>query len=455
MWTEAALLLVVALLIAANGVFVAAEFSFVTVDRPTVDRAADAGDRRARRLRDGLRSLSTHMSGAQLGITITSLVVGFIAEPAVARLLTGPLAALGLSEQAALPIALLLALVLTTGFQAVFGELVPKNWAISQPLRVGRAVAGLQIGFTTVTGPLLSLLHGSANKVLHLIGIEPKEELISARSPQELASLVSRSRQFGTLDDTTATLVTRSILFGDRTVADVMTPRPKVHFLNAADSVSDVIDLVRRTGHARFPVVADGPDDVVGVVHFKQVLGVPPEDRDTRRVGDIARTAPFVPETLDLDAVLEVLRESPIQLAVVIDEYGGNSGLVTLEDLVEEIVGEIHDEQDQQGPDYVRDEDGAWLLSGLLRPDEASEAIGVELPEGDHTETLGGLIMETLGRLPREGDSIVLTCAAKHDDRADDHRERPSVSLALTVSELDGRRIDIVRARIVNSAGDI
>lgn len=449
MWIEAALLLFVVLLIAANGVFVAAEFSFVTVDRPTVDRAVESGDRRAARLRQGLRGLSTQMSGAQLGITITSLVVGFIAEPAVARLLTGPLAALGLSESAALPIALFLALMLTTGFQAVFGELVPKNWAISQPLRVGRAVAGLQMGFTRAAGPLLKVLHGSANKVLRLIGIEPREELTSARSPQELASLVTRSREFGALDDTTATLVTRSILFGDRTVADVMTPRPKVHFLNEKDTVNDVIDLVRRTGHARFPVISANPDDVVGVVHFRQVLGVSAEDRNTVTVGEIARPAPFVPDTLDLDAVLEVLRDSPIQLAVVIDEYGGTAGLVTLEDLVEEIVGEIVDEQDPANPDYLRTDDGAWILSGLLRPDEVSELLEMDVPQGIQTETLGGLIIETIGRLPNVGDSIVLTCA---DRRGDTPTE---VDLALTVSRLDGRRIDMVRARVVNSAGDL
>ncbi len=449
MWSEAALLCLVLLLVAANGVFVAAEFSFVTVDRPTVDRAADAGDRRAARLRTGVRKLSTQMSGAQLGITITSLVVGFIAEPAVARLLTGPLASLGISPDAALPIALFLALMLTTGFQAVFGELVPKNWAISQPLRVGRAVAGLQIGFTRVTGPLLWVLHGSANRVLHLMGIQPSEELTSARSPQELASLVSRSRQFGTLDDTTAALVTRSILFGDRTVADVMTPRPKVHSLATTNTVNDVIELVARTGHARFPVVTGDPDDVMGVVHFKQVLSVPPDERDVQLVGDIAQPAPFVPDSLDLDAVLEVLRESPIQLAVVIDEYGGNAGLVTLEDLVEEIVGEISDEQDSAGPEAQRTDEGAWLLSGLLRPDEVSELIGLDLPPGAQTETLGGLIIESLRRLPRAGDSVVLTCPTRGGDAPTE------VDLALTVSELDGRRIDVVRARIAKSAGDV
>lgn len=450
MWSEAALLLLVVLLVAANAVFVAAEFSFVTVDRPTVDRAADGGDRRAGRLRDGLRSLSTQMSGAQLGITVTSLVVGFIAEPAVAQLLTGPLAALGLPEASALPIALVLALLLTTAFQAVFGELVPKNWAISQPLRVGRAVAGLQIGFTRITGPLLAVLHGSANKVLRLIGIEPREELTSARTPQELVSLVSRSRQFGVLDDTTATLVTRSILFGDRTVADVMTPRPKVHVLTTTASFTDVIELVRRTGHARYPVVQDSPEDVVGVVHFKQVLSVPPEDRHTHLVGDIAQPVPFVPDTLDLDAVLAVLRESPIQLAVVIDEYGGNAGLVTLEDLVEEIVGDILDEQDHtRGPEFTQTEDGAWLMSGLLRPDEASERLGLDLPEGRHTETLGGLIIEALGRLPREGDSVVLTCQSRAGEAAE------TVELALTVSTLDARRIDLVRARIVTTSGEV
>lgn len=375
MWREAALLLLVVLLVAANAVFVAAEFSFVTVDRPTVDRAADAGDRRAGRLRNGLRSLSTQMSGAQLGITVTSLVVGFIAEPAVAQLLVGPLAAFGLPEASALPIALVLALLLTTAFQAVFGELVPKNWAISQPLRVGRAVAGLQLGFTRITGPLLAVLHGSANKVLRLMGIEPREELTSARTPQELVSLVSRSRQFGVLDDTTATLVTRSILFGDRTVADVMTPRPKVHFLPATGNYTDVIELVRRTGHARFPVVQDSPDDLV---------------RD------------------------------------------------------------ILDEQDHTGgPEYQRTGDEAWLLSGLLRPDEASDRLGIDLPEGQHTETLGGLIIESLGRLPREGDSVVLTCPSRADGTAE------NVELALTVSTLDSHRVDVVRARVVTTSGEL
>lgn len=445
MATEVLLLVLVVGLIAANAIFVAAEFSFVTVDRPSVERRAEAGDRRAESLLAGLRTLSTQMSGAQFGITVTSLVVGFIAEPAIAELLVGPLQSLGIPSGAALPIALTGALIIATGTQAIFGELVPKNWAISQPMRVGRAVAGAQRAFTTVTGPLVRVLNGAANAILRMVGIEPQEELASARTPEELLSLVSRSGDQGTLDETTAELITRSIEFGDRTAADVMTPRPRVVFVQAEDSCAQVMDLVAGTGHARFPVVGDNTDEVIGLAHYKKVLPVAIEDRASTPIAEVMAPVLTVPESLELDPLLELLRSAPLQLAVVIDEYGGTAGVVTLEDLVEEIVGEIRDEQDRPHQRVARDREGGWTVSGLLRPDQASDIVGVELPHGEQTETLGGLIIERLGRIPREGDVVIVQAPVIGPE------DPVILDVALTVSQMDGRRIDRVRVRFLES----
>lgn len=445
---ELLLLLLVLVLVAANALFVAAEFSFVTVDRASVERAASDGNRRAAGLLRGVQTLSTQMSGAQLGITVTSLAVGFIAEPSIGALLIGPLRALSISEAAALPLALTLAVILATAFQVIFGELVPKNWAIAQPLRVGKAVNGFQRGFTRIAGPLVRVLNGAANAILRLLGIEPREELASARDPRELLSLVARSGTFGTLDTATATLVARSIEFGDRTAEDVMTPRPRVVFVQGSDPVSAVIDAVAATGHARFPVAGANADEVIGMVNFKQVWGVPSDQRDSRRVREIMDAAMVVPESLELDPLLGVLRAAPLQMAVVIDEYGGTAGIVTLEDLVEEIVGEIQDEQDRPSHRVRRSPDGSWLLSGLLRPDEASEILGVQIPEGAQTETLGGFVTERLGRIAREGDTIIVRVPVLGPDEPID------LDVALTVQDMDGRRIDRIRARFVSAAGE-
>ena len=426
--TEWLLLLVALLLVAGNAVFVAAEFSFITVDRATVEREAESGDTRSSSLLQALRSLSTQLSGAQLGITVTSLLVGFIAEPSLATLLRGPLGLTGLSGAAVTAISLSAALVVATAFQMIFGELVPKNWAIAEPLRVGRVVAEAQRGFTRVTGPLLRLLNGTANAVLRLFGIEPVEELASARSAQELASLVQRSGQEGSLDTTTAELVSRSIAFGGRTAADAMTPRPRVRFLAADQPVAEVIATAAATGHARFPVFDGSVDRIVGVVHFKHALGVPAEERASRPVRDVMVEVAAVPETMELDPLLTLLRQPGLQLAVVVDEYGGTAGVVTLEDLVEEIVGEIADEQDRPAARLQRSADGSWRLSGLLRPDEASELTGIDLPEAEESDTLGGLLTERLGRLPMVGDTVTVPAGRGE--------------VALTVTRLDGRRVD-------------
>ncbi len=435
------LLALVVILIGANALFVAAEFSFVTADRARVERAIEQGDRRAVGLLAGMRSLSTQMSGAQLGITMTSLIVGFIAEPSIGALLQRAMPML--PSGTALGVSLVLALVIATGTQMVFGELVPKNWAISQPIRVGGAVAGFQRGFTRVAGPALRVLHGTANAIVRALGVEPREELVSARTPQELVSIAVRSSRQGTLDDATASLLTRSIMFGDRTAEDVMTPRTRVVFAEADDSCAEVLAQVAATGHARFPVTAGDEDDVLGIVHFRDLLAVSSEQRSTRPVRGVMQSVVAVPESLELDPLLTELRAAPMQCAIVVDEYGGTAGIVTLEDLVEEIVGEIQDEQDRPRAGINRDADGVWTLSGLLRPDEASEVLGVALPQGEQTETLAGLITERLGRIPRAGDTVIVEAPVIGPE------EPITMDVALNVASMEDRRVDQIRVRFI------
>ncbi|WP_369056108.1 hemolysin family protein [Kineococcus terrestris] len=442
MTTEWLLLGCVVLLIAANALFVAAEFALVTVDRPTVERAAGDGDRRARGVQSALRTLSTQLSGAQLGITVTSLVVGFIAEPSIAALLRGPVEATGLPEGTSTAVSFGLAFAIATGTQMVFGELVPKNWAIAEPLRVGRAVQGAQRGFTLVAGPLIRLLNGMANRILRALGIEPSEELASARGPAELASAAARSAQRGTLEQAVADLLTRSIEFGDRRAADAMTPRPRVRFVDAEQSVAEVLALAARTGHSRYPVLGRDVDDVVGAVHFKDAIAVPRARRAATPVREVVQELPAVPATMELDPLLGVLRGTGLQMAVVVDEYGGTDGIITLEDLVEEIVGEIDDEQDRPLRRIRELPGGGWSLSGLLRPDEVEDVTGLQLPEPEETDTLGGLVTERLGRLPEESDSVLVE--ARDLRETDEDGVPATVTASLRVTRLDGHRADRV-----------
>ncbi|MFV0634447.1 hemolysin family protein [Demequina sp.] len=440
--TQAWLLLVLTfVLIGANAIFVAAEFAFVTVDRPTVDKAAKAGDKRAASLRTGLTHLSTELSSAQLGITLTSLLVGFIAEPSIATLLRQPLDAWGMPEGTALAVSLTAAFIIATATQMVFGELVPKNWAIAEPLRVGRAVVGTQRGFTWFMGPLIRFLNGSANWIVRRLGVEPVEELASARSAQEFESLALHSAARGTLDPRVATRLARAAELRERTASDAMTPRTRVTFVEADAPVSEVLTLASRSGHARFPVMGDDVDDIVGIAHFKRALAVPARQRRTTTVREICLPVESVPSTMPLSSVLEALRRGS-QLAVVVDEYGGTDGVVTLEDLVEEIVGEIEDEQDRPVSRHREVGEGKWSLSGLLRPDEAGEIMGLDLPEARESDTIGGLLTEHLERFPVLGDQLTIEA---RDERHRDEDDIPvPVDVRITVTRLDGHRVDRV-----------
>jgi len=415
------------LLTLGTAVFVAAEFSLVALDRSTVERAIEAGDKRAVGVLAAVRTLSTQLSGAQVGITVTTLVVGYLAQPSLAALLATPLAAVGLEGRAGHGVAVAVALAIATGFSMVVGELIPKNLAISIPLATAKVVAGPQRIFTASVAPLITLLNGSANRLLRAVGVEPQEELSAGRSPEELAALVRHSAEAGTLDQQTAELITRSLGFAGRTAADVMTPRVRTVVLQREQKAADVVALARKSGHSRFPVIDDDLDDVVGIVHLKSAVAVPRERRDEVPVAAIMSEALRVPETVRLDPLLVELRALGLQLAVVVDEYGGTAGVVTLEDLVEELVGEVADEHDRSRPGIVHRRDGGWLIPGLMRPDEVRDRTGIDVPDGPAYETLGGFVMAGLGRIPHVGDEV------------------PVEGAVLRVERMEGRRVDRVR----------
>ncbi len=282
--------------------------------------------------------------------------------------------------------------------------------------------------FSALLRPLIAASNTSANAVVRSLGIEPQEELRSARSATELGSLVRSSAEEGTLDEQTATMLTRSLAFGDRNAGDVMTPRMQMVTLEQTDNVARLLELAHESGHSRFPVEGnDGVDDIVGVVHVKKAFAVPREERRRTRVSQLMGPVAPVPETVHCDDLLRTLREPGLQMAVVIDEYGGTAGVVTLEDLVEELVGEVDDEHDAPSrPDVEPQADDTLVLSGLLRDDQVADACAFVVPEGPY-DTLGGLVMQRLGRLPRKGDVVEVD------------------GWALEVLELDGRRVDRVR----------
>ncbi|MFD5082529.1 hemolysin family protein [Kitasatospora sp. NPDC058406] len=404
------LLLAALLLILANGLFVAAEFAFVTVERGAVERSAEAGDAKSGRVSKALRHLSFELSGAQLGITVTSLVVGMLAEPALSVLLKPVLTGVGLPEGAARGTGVIIGMVLATVVQMVIGELVPKNWAISRPLQVARAVAAPHMAFSRVCRPLISVLNGSADRMVRAFGIEPQEELGHARTPAELVSLARHSARAGAIDEESATLFVRTLGLGDLTAESVMTPRIDVAALQHDASAADVLNLTRATGLSRFPVYSDSLDEVTGTVTLKDALAVPSGRRASVRVSDLAVPPLLVPAMLPAERLLDQLRRLQ-PMAIVVDEYGGTAGVVTVEDIVEEIVGEVQDEHDPADtPELLPlppvDGQPVWAADGRARLDQL-EAIGLYAPDGPY-ETLAGLVTDLLGKLPAPGEQTEL-----------------------------------------------
>ena len=426
------------LLVLACGGFVAAEFSLITANRNDVEAAVKAGDKRAGGVLTGMKTLSTQLSGAQLGITVTNLGIGFLAEPAIASLIGPALVDLGLGTVAARSVSVTIALVLATAMTMIFGELVPKNLAIAQPLRTAKAVVGFQRIFTRIFALPIRLFNGNANAVVRALGVEPQEELSSARSAEELSALVKRSADEGALAEETASLVQRTLAFGDRRAHDAMVPRGRMDSLEIEDSVADLLELARTTGHSRFPVL-DDENEIMGVAHIRHGLAIPFDERPTTRVEAVMGTATFVPDTVPLDDLMDTLRAGGLQMAVVVDEFGDHAGLITLEDLVEEIVGEVRDEHDEETDD-TPEPDGSWDLDARMRPDEAAERLGVTVPEHEDYDTLGGLVTMELGRLAEVGDEIVVA--------TDPAPGETLAQLRIEVTEIDGMRIETVHVKV-------
>jgi len=414
------------LLTVGTGLFVASEFALVNLDRADLEARREAGESRLSLTINALRITSTHLSSAQLGITLTTLLTGYAMEPAISNLLRPVFTAWGWPESVASAVAVIVAVTFATVLSMILGELIPKNFALAVPRQTAKLVMPFQVGFTMVFRPAIAVLNGSANGVLRLIGIEPKEELSGARTAEELSSLVRRSALAGVLEEDTASLLDRSLTFARLSAADVMTPRPSIHALAVDDSADDVIQLARRTGHSRFPVYDDSMDDIVGIVHLKAAVGVPRDRRSDVPAAALATEPLRVPEAVHLDTLVSELRARGYQMAIVVDEYGGTAGVVTLEDLVEEIVGEVLDEHDRRRAGIVRGEN-SLTFPGDLRPDEVLDRTGIRIPEGDVYDTVGGYIMSVLERIPVVGDTLELEDGT------------------LDVQRMDGRRVDRVR----------
>ncbi|CAN5615160.1 hemolysin family protein [soil metagenome] len=414
------------LLTVGTGFFVASEFALVNLDRSDLEVRQSRGERGLAPVIGALKMTSTHLSSAQLGITLTTLLAGYTLEPALSTWLAVPLGALGMPEAVVRVIATIIAVTIATLLSMIVGELVPKNFALALPRATAKIVIPFQVIFTMVFRPAVALLNNTANAILRGFGIEPREELSGSRTAEELTSLVRRSASQGSLDRDTATLLARTLAFADHTAQDVMTPRPRVASVDRTDSAQEVIDLARRTGFSRFPVIDDSVDEIVGIVHIKQAVAVPREKRADVPVSALQSEALRVPETMKLDSLLGELRGKGYQMAVVVDEYGGTAGVATLEDLVEELVGEVSDEHDRTKADVVRSRD--WFtFPGILRPDELLERTGVVVPEEGPFETVAGWLMSELGRLPKVGDTVQLPTGV------------------FRIERLDGRRIDRVR----------
>ncbi|MEU5945676.1 hemolysin family protein [Micromonospora sp. NPDC047465] len=438
-------LLFIIVLTAATGYFVAQEFGYVAVDRGRLKQLADDGDKAAARALEVTGRLSFMLSGAQLGITVTALLVGYVAEPFLGAGLAELLGVAGVSTAVSLPLSVVLALVIATVVQMVLGELAPKNLAIARAEPLAKALSRSTLMYLKVAGPLIKLFDRAAVRLLRRVGIEPIEELPSGATPEDLEQIIAESRQEGHLTAEMSTLLDRGLDFRELTAGEAMVPRVDVHTVRAHEPVSRVVELLD-TGKSRFPVRgAEGVDDLIGVIGIADVLGVPPERRGTTPVSAVAGPPLLVPETLPLPTVLDRLRSGHRQLACVVDEYGGFAGVITLEDIAEELVGPIRDEDDPPERAPARQEDGSWVVPARWRIDEVADSTGIELPEAPEYDTLSGLVMRELGRVPEVGDRLEISLPADGEDGAVEPRA------LVEVLAVDRHVADSVRLRLAES----
>lgn len=390
-----------------TGFFVASEFALVNLDRNDLEARQSRGEKRLKPTIKALKITSTHLSSAQLGITLTTLLTGYTFEPAISSLLRGPLLSTGLPEAVVPGIGAVVGIFIATVFSMVIGELVPKNFALALPLATAKFVIPFQTLFTTVFKPVILLFNNTANSIIRSFGIEPKEELSGARSAEELSSLVRRSALEGLLDADHAVLLHRTLRFSEHSAADVLTPRVRMTAVSAEDTAEDIVALATATGYSRFPVIGEDRDDVLGVLHVKQAFAVELENRARVTASELMIEPLRVPESMGVDSLLVLLRKQGLQVAIVSDEHGGTAGIVTLEDLVEEIVGELEDEHDRARTGVVRT-GRSITFDAALRPDELLDRTGITVPDGEDYDTLAGFVTDQLDRIPELGDEVFI-----------------------------------------------
>ncbi len=400
-------LLAVLVLTAGTGYFVAQEFAYVAADRLALAREAEAGDKRAARALTVLERLSFMLSGAQLGITVTGLVVGFLAEPSVSALLKPALEGTGLSTGAVSAISVVLAFVVATVLQMVLGELAPKNLALAVPERLAKSLASSTLVYLKIVGPVVRVFDGAANKLLRKVGIEPVEELHHGATLEELSHLIGESHEQGELPPATAELLDHALEFSERTMDEVMVPRVDAVFVRKDATLTEAVELIATYGHSNYPVLGDHPDDVAGVLGVNELMRLPATAFDITTAGEAARRPLLLPDTLPLPQAVAQMRERDDEFAVVLDEHGGVAGIVTYEDIAEELVGDIADESDTVVTVAAPDGDG-WKVDAGRRLDEIEDATGITLPEEDDYDTVAGLIIDRLGRFPTIGDRLTV-----------------------------------------------
>jgi CBS domain containing-hemolysin-like protein len=389
------------LLLVANGFFVTAEFAYITARRNVLEQTPGRPARTAALLN---RDLSVSLAAAQLGITMASLGLGAVAEPAVAAILERALEFVPVPDAVIHGIALVIALFIVIFLHMVIGEMAPKNIAIASPERLARALALPFRSFIIVFRPLIVLLNGLANGVLRLLGVEPADRLDVGHSAEDLAVIIAAGQEEGVIEDFTHRLLTGAIIFGDLNASGVMVFRPDVVSVSNDTPVAEIEEVMRTTGHSRIPIYDGDLDNVLGFVHVKDLMVIEDEDRSRSLSPDLMRSPLFVPESAHIKSVLDEMRRTRSHLAIVVDEHGSTSGVITMEDIAEELVGEIRDEHDRRERRMVVSPNGTIFADGLVRPEQLSQ-FGVRLPEGGY-ETIGGLIMDRLGRLPARGDVV-------------------------------------------------
>jgi CBS domain containing-hemolysin-like protein len=390
------------LLVLLNGFFVAAEFALAKVRRTQIEPAALRGERRAKVASQMLRHLDAYLSATQLGITLSSIALGWVGEPAFAWLLHPIIDRLpGMTPELEHSIALTTAFVVISILHIVFGELVPKSIAIRLPGPTALNVALPLYVFYWVAFPAIWILNKTANVLLRVVGIRPASEHELAHSEEEVRLLLA-SHQTSDLSLAKRELLENVFELFDRKARQVMVPRADVVYLRTDAPVEEMVELARRSGHTRFPLCEGDLDRVVGLIHIKDLFRA---DAPLKSLQAIARPVKFVPETITLDKLLARMRGERLHLTAVLDEYGGVSGIVTLENVIEEIVGEIQDEFDAERPELVDKGDGSYQVSGSMLLVDLEDALSTELSPRDE-DTLGGVVLSELGRRPRVGDRV-------------------------------------------------